>query len=139
MIRPVHKATFCDGCKTQVITGKRYKCGNCIDYNLCGICIDYEKHNQDHAFIVLHRPLGENLEKTKLLSKRLFTTTSDFGLSFGHISPSFFGTIDSEEAPLTEHKKGPLFDSIVNNREPRPNPFQSVLLHPFGEASKFSF
>lgn len=141
--RPIHKATFCNGCKTPVITGKRYKCGNCLDYNLCGICIDYNPHNSDHAFVILIKPLNDSLERTKLLNHRLFVTTSDFGLSFG--DPSWCGAMETEP-PRLDNKSGPLFDSIVRSEEPRPNPFHfgnavnmTFKAPSFDTTSKFSF
>jgi len=51
----VHSA-WCDGCKKQ-ITGVRYKCGNCADFDLCEACEAMRTHNADHIFLKLYSPL----------------------------------------------------------------------------------
>ena len=34
---PVHQGITCDGC-SKVLRGKRFKCVNCDDYDLCASC-----------------------------------------------------------------------------------------------------
>jgi len=50
----IHPAT-CDGCH-QRIKGLRYKCDNCIDYDLCQSCKDKNIH-KEHSFTTLSRPM----------------------------------------------------------------------------------
>ncbi|KAG5886403.1 hypothetical protein JTB14_030762 [Gonioctena quinquepunctata] len=40
----------CDGCKSQGISGMRYKCTICYDYDLCYMCYHGDKHNLTHPF-----------------------------------------------------------------------------------------
>jgi len=49
----LHPAT-CDGCGARV-KGIRYKCNNCLDYDLCQACKDKNIHS-DHTFTALLRP-----------------------------------------------------------------------------------
>ena len=34
----VHRGITCNGCKVGPIRGIRYKCANCVDYDVCEIC-----------------------------------------------------------------------------------------------------
>jgi hypothetical protein len=48
----------------QGITGIRYKCGQCSDFNLCSSCEIKDNHIPSHYFIRIHRsvdPSTENL------------------------------------------------------------------------------
>lgn len=52
----VHDGVYCDGCNC-VIVGPRYKCGNCLDFDLCESCEDKPgSHNPEHVFVKLRRP-----------------------------------------------------------------------------------
>ncbi|XP_033101890.1 next to BRCA1 gene 1 protein-like [Anneissia japonica] len=52
-----HSGIICDGCENQ-ITGIRYKCGNCEDYDLCETCEAMEDiHDPTHVFLKLRRPV----------------------------------------------------------------------------------
>ena len=57
----VHKGVSCNSCNNQkYITGPRFKCGHCLNYNSCGNEKCLEKHlNEfpDHAFIVIFQAL----------------------------------------------------------------------------------
>lgn len=41
---------ICDGCSGQGISGMRYKCAICYDYDLCYMCYHGDKHNTTHTF-----------------------------------------------------------------------------------------
>ena len=57
----VHKGVICNSCNNQNwITGVRYKCGNCSNYNVCSQekCISHHlAEHPDHVFILIHQPL----------------------------------------------------------------------------------
>ncbi|KAK3857055.1 hypothetical protein Pcinc_025124 [Petrolisthes cinctipes] len=46
-----HPNHICDGCKRQAISGMRWKCSSCFDYDLCTTCYMADKHNLDHPFL----------------------------------------------------------------------------------------
>jgi len=46
----VHDYVECDGCGQSPIIGKRYKCNNCRDYDLCQNCINTTNHDRSHSF-----------------------------------------------------------------------------------------
>ncbi|KAL6073674.1 negative regulation of SNARE complex assembly [Balamuthia mandrillaris] len=55
-----HEGVACDGCGVSPIRGIRYKCVNCVEYNLCSKCEDENKgteHNDAHAFLKLRHPI----------------------------------------------------------------------------------
>ncbi|ORX45718.1 hypothetical protein DM01DRAFT_1410920 [Hesseltinella vesiculosa] len=51
-----HDGVICDHC-SNTITGIRYKCGHCKDYDLCERCEPLLLHDPDHVFMKLRRPL----------------------------------------------------------------------------------
>eukprot|EP01022_Parablepharisma_sp_SALTPOND_P015993 TRINITY_DN22_c0_g3_i1.p1 TRINITY_DN22_c0_g3~~TRINITY_DN22_c0_g3_i1.p1 ORF type:complete len:4095 (+),score=552.02 TRINITY_DN22_c0_g3_i1:5895-18179(+) len=57
----VHKGVVCNVCNNQKwITGPRYKCGHCPNFNVCSQekCIEHHlAENPDHAFIIIQQPL----------------------------------------------------------------------------------
>ncbi|XP_071791513.1 uncharacterized protein [Asterias amurensis] len=51
-----HLGITCDNCNNTII-GVRYKCGHCIDYDLCETCEAVELiHNPSHVFLKLRQP-----------------------------------------------------------------------------------
>ncbi|MCK5812929.1 MAG: hypothetical protein KAH03_01670 [Cocleimonas sp.] len=46
-----HKSVTCDACKTDGITGIRWKCCVCTDYDLCSPCYHTDRHDKGHAFM----------------------------------------------------------------------------------------
>jgi hypothetical protein len=49
----IHTGVFCDNCKKNNITGIRYKCCYCQNYDLCYRCINYSEqiHPENHFMI----------------------------------------------------------------------------------------
>lgn len=115
-IKAIHKDIFCNECETPVIVGVRYKCGVCADYDLCAMCFPYATHNDSHVFVALKKPLAIEKEHAILLEKgdSLYEKKKTVKFSFDPQPSSFtFPTMDTTNAPLLEHKKGPLFDKII--------------------------
>ncbi|OSD06218.1 hypothetical protein PYCCODRAFT_1475052 [Trametes coccinea BRFM310] len=56
----VHKGIHCDGCEMKNITGVRYKCLQCDDYDLCDVCISdpvkRQMHDVSHPFFPIVSP-----------------------------------------------------------------------------------
>ncbi|KAK9888621.1 hypothetical protein WA026_000850 [Henosepilachna vigintioctopunctata] len=69
-----HPNIVCDGCKSQGISGMRYKCSICYDYDLCYICYHGDKHELAHPFkrfeytasIGVDLPVRQNSKKCEL-------------------------------------------------------------------------
>ena len=52
----VHLGVFCDNCKKNNITGIRYRCLTCNNYDICEDCERYLSHLHDnsHFFLRIH-------------------------------------------------------------------------------------
>jgi len=49
---PIHQGSKCRNCNMSPICGVRYRCVNCLDYDLCEQCeSDSEAHNKNHLFL----------------------------------------------------------------------------------------
>lgn len=56
----VHQGITCDGCSKRPVTGVRYKCSECPDYDLCEDCEAKDIHNH-HVFLKLKFPMGVDI------------------------------------------------------------------------------
>ena len=116
MSKAIHKGVACNECSTLTMVGIRFKCGSCVDYNLCAMCYPFSTH--EHAFVALKKPLTSKKEKTVLFSSGdLYETKGSFSFETQPWDASSFRSPFSF-APSTEHKKGPLFDKIVTDTYP---------------------
>lgn len=56
----IHRGVICDGCN-GAITGVRYKCYNCADYDLCEQCessnLGLSTHDAEHIFLKIYKPV----------------------------------------------------------------------------------
>lgn len=50
---------MCDTCRQQPIFGIRWKCAECVNYDLCSICYHGDKHHLRHRFYRIATPGGE--------------------------------------------------------------------------------
>ncbi|CAH1773055.1 unnamed protein product [Owenia fusiformis] len=51
-----HDGTMCDTCRQQPIFGIRWKCAECVNYDLCSVCYHGDKHNLRHRFYRITAP-----------------------------------------------------------------------------------
>jgi hypothetical protein len=54
---PIHFGTYCRNCGMKTIRGICFRCGNCIDYDLCELCEKEGIHNPEHIFIMIKKNL----------------------------------------------------------------------------------
>jgi peptidoglycan hydrolase-like protein with peptidoglycan-binding domain len=54
--KPVHHGIICDGCGATPLTGPRFKCSVCPDFDLCETCEAAGKHPADHPSIKMRVP-----------------------------------------------------------------------------------
>ncbi|CAG8762235.1 10729_t:CDS:1, partial [Cetraspora pellucida] len=69
-----HPGIRCDACG-KAIRGVRYKCGNCIDFDLCGNCEadPINKHDESHIFLKIKKPVLKRLRANKPLLHHLYS------------------------------------------------------------------
>ncbi|KAI8501846.1 hypothetical protein Bbelb_202580 [Branchiostoma belcheri] len=86
----VHRGITCNICNTSPVCGTRYKCGNCVDYDVCERCEPLDIHDKSHMFIKITIPLPPLASPRAALFKPLFTgsTARDHSLqpiSWSHV------------------------------------------------------
>ena len=52
----VHRGISCKGCHSSPITGLRYKCINCVNFDLCETCEAMQQHPKTHLFLKIRIP-----------------------------------------------------------------------------------
>ncbi|CAM0142679.1 unnamed protein product [Umbelopsis sp. WA50703] len=53
----IHRGITCNKCSTSPIRGLRYKCANCVDFDLCETCEAGNNHNSTHVFLKIRIPI----------------------------------------------------------------------------------
>lgn len=53
----VHRGISCNICNSNPLTGIRYKCSNCIDYDVCSRCEPVCDHEKNHVFLKIVVPI----------------------------------------------------------------------------------
>ena len=53
-----HPAVKCDTCQEGAITGIRWTCVSCYDFDLCTQCYNAGKHSLEHEFLRVVVPQG---------------------------------------------------------------------------------
>eukprot|EP00040_Diaphanoeca_grandis_P031744 m.190498 g.190498 ORF g.190498 m.190498 type:complete len:416 (+) comp32405_c11_seq5:140-1387(+) len=53
----VHRGITCNVCKVSPLRGIRYKCLNCVDYDVCEDCEQVDRHNLAHVFMKIRVPI----------------------------------------------------------------------------------
>jgi len=77
-----HTNVKCDHCGICPVIGIRFKCGNCIDYDLCQTCISERKkiHEPSHCFLFLDSYCSINASNPPLLRTVVFPPAAAFEL-----------------------------------------------------------
>ncbi|KAF2741482.1 hypothetical protein EJ04DRAFT_399756, partial [Polyplosphaeria fusca] len=52
----IHRGITCNGCDAKPIRGIRYRCANCVDYDLCSDCEATNTHIKTHIFYKIRVP-----------------------------------------------------------------------------------
>lgn len=50
-----HLGVICDGCNSSPVVGPRYKCLQCLDYDLCQACYESRTVHSQHVFAVVRQ------------------------------------------------------------------------------------
>ncbi|XP_065835933.1 uncharacterized protein [Oscarella lobularis] len=68
----VHRGVSCNSCRTTPISGVRYKCANCVDYDVCERCLDADRHAPTHVFLRIVVPVCPLANPRSALVRRPF-------------------------------------------------------------------
>eukprot|EP00048_Salpingoeca_helianthica_P010134 m.144895 g.144895 ORF g.144895 m.144895 type:complete len:401 (-) comp15019_c1_seq7:99-1301(-) len=68
----VHRGITCNHCRMSPLRGIRYKCANCIDFDLCENCEPQDHHCPGHVFVQLRIPLPPLCNPRKCLLAPLY-------------------------------------------------------------------
>ncbi|CRG90049.1 hypothetical protein PISL3812_07090 [Talaromyces islandicus] len=52
----IHRGVTCNNCGMIPIQGIRYRCDNCVDFDLCEVCEAQQVHNKTHLFLKVRIP-----------------------------------------------------------------------------------
>ncbi|KAK9470081.1 uncharacterized protein V1510DRAFT_350352, partial [Dipodascopsis tothii] len=86
----VHDGITCNLCGVEPIRGVRYRCTQCLDYDLCQVCESIDLHPQGHVFYKVRVPIPA-LNEPNLVPVRLYpgspqlARTLPANLAFKHI------------------------------------------------------
>ncbi|KAG1049239.1 hypothetical protein G6F46_005834 [Rhizopus delemar] len=53
----IHRGITCNKCSVSPIRGTRYKCANCVDFDLCEMCEGSNSHVNTHVFLKIRIPI----------------------------------------------------------------------------------
>ncbi|KAI8048355.1 uncharacterized protein B0P05DRAFT_519438 [Gilbertella persicaria] len=53
----IHRGITCNKCNMSPIRGVRYKCANCVDFDLCEMCEGSNTHVNTHVFLKIRIPI----------------------------------------------------------------------------------
>lgn len=56
LMAATHQHIRCDACQMNPITGTRWKCTTCTDYDMCDPCFRNKKQSHNHVFLCYERP-----------------------------------------------------------------------------------
>ena len=59
--KEIHYGIICDGCGMKPLTGKRYKCKKCNDFDYCQKCYEKNKETHGHEFQMIEKSQFKNL------------------------------------------------------------------------------
>jgi hypothetical protein len=78
-----HEHVWCDNCKKTPIEGVRYKCANCVDYDLCPTCeVGADLiHDPTHVFIKVRKPINARFT-SPLINYNLYITGTGPSFTF---------------------------------------------------------
>ncbi|KAJ3128330.1 hypothetical protein HK098_004739 [Nowakowskiella sp. JEL0407] len=68
----VHRSITCNHCTTSPIRGFRYKCLNCVDFDLCESCEALNEHIKTHVFIKIRIPIPPLMNPRSILLGNLY-------------------------------------------------------------------
>ena len=68
----IHKSVSCNNCHMSPLRGIRFKCVNCIDFDLCAQCEALESHTKTHLFLKIIIPIPPHANPRSMVLKPFY-------------------------------------------------------------------
>ena len=68
----IHKSVSCNQCNMSPLRGTRFKCVNCIDFDLCANCETLGIHSKTHLFLKISIPIPPHANPRSLILKPFY-------------------------------------------------------------------
>ena len=163
--KTIHNCVSCDVCGTENITGKRFKCLVCKDYDICETCEDNNSHNfhpmircsESESRVILAKitkkygKMRKRVEKSKKIGEKVKRFGDKFKLkyekdgcmpsvesNYSEISDSWevkVKKIDLEMQQKTEFQTEQINNSITDLQEQKRKEKKELLKFIFGDAN----
>ncbi|GFN89506.1 next to brca1 1 protein, partial [Plakobranchus ocellatus] len=120
-----HLGIYCDNCNIS-ITGIRYKCGNCLDFDLCERCEQMQNlHDPSHVFLKLRHPArnagcgksGSSGEKYCLLKENIYEAEGGEAGLGSPVDERPQADVNKQENAERRDKKNPVLATNVARME----------------------
>ncbi|XP_028413999.1 uncharacterized protein LOC114536861 [Dendronephthya gigantea] len=72
----IHRGITCNICNASPVCGTRYKCANCLDYDVCEVCETNDHHNRTHVFLKIKYPIPPLANPKAVCLKPFYTGTN---------------------------------------------------------------
>ena len=108
----IHRGITCNQCRLSPIRGIRYKCANCMDYDLCELCESQELHLKTHVFLKIRIPIPPLANPREVLMDSLYPglpsdprrdSNTSLGLSLASSLAHSLSTQDLKELQRRTH------------------------------------
>lgn len=101
IIKMVHTGIVCNKCGKKDIEGKRYKCAQCANFNLCENCEKNYIHDMKHIMISILYPLKNDNEINSKINKNICYKNQDMNYN---IEPKIFNLDKIEDNEIQQIK-----------------------------------
>jgi len=110
--KPIHYGIACDGCNISPITGARFKCNECEDFDFCQTCYEKSQHDKSHEFTAINVPTcpfktttQSTTQQTPVTTTTSTTTTNtETKLPVAETKPPVAETKPTEVKPIPEYE-----------------------------------
>lgn len=69
----IHRGITCNMCNASPVCGTRYKCTNCLDYDVCEVCEPGDHHDRTHVFLKIKYPIPPLANPKAMCLKPFYT------------------------------------------------------------------
>jgi len=118
--KPIHYGIACDGCNISPITGVRFKCNGCEDFDFCQTCYEKSQHDKSHEFMAVNDPIRWNTcpftTTTQSATQKIpVTTTTSTTTTNTEAKLPVAETKPTEVKPITEYEPPKIETPTLNS------------------------